>query len=154
MKAYTTEVDINVPRERVIELFDNPDNMFKWQTGLQSYEHVSGQPGHPGSKAKLVYLSGKHRIELIETVTERKLPDEFNGSYEWDGGKNTLVNRFIELGPQKTRWESTCEYEFYGLMMKLMGFLFPGKFREQNLLFMRNFKAFCEEGRDVRESQS
>ncbi|MGI9519635.1 MAG: SRPBCC family protein [Pirellulaceae bacterium] len=154
MKPYTIDVEINLPRDRVIELFDNPDNLFKWQTGLQSFEHLSGEPGQPGATSKLVYLNGKHRIELIETVTHRNLPDEFNGTYAWGGGKNTLVNRFIELGPDKTKWESTCEYEFSSLMLKLMGILFPGKFREQNLMFMRNFKAFAEEGHDVRESQS
>lgn len=154
MKPYTVEIDINLPRDRVIELFDNPDNLFKWQTGLQSFEHQSGQPGQVGAKSKMVYLNGKHRIELTETITKRNLPDEFDGTFEWKGGKNTLVNRFIELGPDKTRWESTCEYEFSSLMLKLMGALFPGKFREQNLMFMRNFKAFAEEGCDVRESQS
>ncbi len=151
MKPYTVEIEIELPRDRVIDLFDNPDNLFKWQTGLQSFEHLSGEPGHEGATSKLVYLSGKHRIELIETITKRNLPDEFNGTYAWNGGRNTLINRFIELGAERTKWESTCEYEFSNLMMKLMGWLFPGKFREQNLMFMRDFKAFAEEDRDVRD---
>ena len=37
-------------------------------------------------------------------------------------------------------------------MMKLMMFLFGGKFREHNMTILRNFKAYCEEGRDVRVS--
>ncbi len=151
MKPYTVEIEIDLPRDRVIELFDNPDNLIKWQKGLQSFEHISGEPGQPGAKSKLVYLNGKHRVELIETVTERNLPDEFNGRYEWPGGQNTLRNRFIKLGLSRTKWESTCDYQFSGLMPKLMGFFFPGMFRKQNLTFLRNFKAFCEEGRDVRE---
>ena len=151
MKPYTVEVEIALPRDRVIELFDNPDNLFKWQKGLQSFEHLSGEPGQPGAKSKLVYLNDKNRIELIETVTVRDLPDEFSGAYEWSGGRNTLRNRFIELGPESTKWESTCAYEFSSLMLKVMGFLLPGMFRKQNLGFLHAFKAFCEEGRDVRE---
>ena len=151
MKPYTVEIEINLPRDRVIELFDNPDNLFKWQTGLQSFEHLSGEPGQPGARSRLVYQNGKHRIELIETVTERKLPHEFNGRYEWNGGKNTLRNRFIEIGPNRTKWESTCEYQFSSIMLKMMGFFTPGMFRKQNLKFLHNFKAFCEHGRDVRE---
>lgn len=37
-------------------------------------------------------------------------------------------------------------------MLKLVGTLRPGMFRRQNMKFLRNFKAFCERGHDVRES--
>lgn len=149
MKPYTVEIEIDLPRDRVIELFDSTDNLFKWQTGLQGFEHISGDPGQPGAQSKLVYKNGKHLIELTETITHRNLPDEFDGTYSWSGGKNTLKNRFIEVGPNRTRWESTCEYEFYTLMLKLMGFFCPGMFRKQNLKFLENFKAFAEEGKSV-----
>ena len=150
MKPYTVEIEIALPRERVVELFDEPENLYKWQTGLQSFEHLSGEPGQVGATSKLVYLNGKHRIELLETITDRNLPDEFSGTYEWSGGRNTLQNRFIALGPDRTRWESTCDYEFKSLMLKAMGALLPGTFRKQNLSFLKNFKAFCEQGFDVR----
>jgi hypothetical protein len=149
MQEYTVSIEIDLPRDRVIALFDDPDNLFKWQTGLQSFERLSGEPGQPGAKAKLVFLNGKQRIELIETVTQRNLPDEFNGTYEWPGGKNTLRNRFIEAGPHRTIWESTCAYQFSSPMLKMMGFFFPGMFRKQNLKFLRNFKDFAEHGRNV-----
>ena len=42
---YTREIVIELPRDRVIELFDDADNLSKWQEGLQSFEHVSGEPG-------------------------------------------------------------------------------------------------------------
>ena len=154
MKAYTVEIDIDLPRDRVIELFDDPGNLYKWQTGLQSFEHLSGEPGQVGAKSKLVYLNGKHRVELIETITHRDLPDAFHGTYEWSGGGNTLENRFVELGPDRTRWISTCAYEFRSPMLKLMGFLVPSMFRKQNMVFLRNFKAFCEHGQDIREQSS
>lgn len=149
MKPYTVSVDIDLPRDKVIELFDNSDNMFKWQNGLQSFEHLSGEPGQSGAKSKMVYSDGKREIVLIETITQCNLPDEFNGTYEWDQGSNTLNNRFIELSDQKTRWESTCEYEMRSFMLKMMGTFFPGMFRKQNQKFMDNFKAFAERGVDV-----
>ena len=154
MKPYTVTIEIDLPRDRVIERFDNPDNLFKWQTGLQSLQHLSGEAGQPGAKSKLVYRSGKHTIELIETVTERKLPDEFSGTYEWPGGRNTLRHRFIELGPNRTRWESTCAYQFSSFLLKLIGFFWPGMFRKQNLRFLQNFKAFAEEGHNANAGQA
>lgn len=152
MKPYTLTVEIQKPRDEVIELFNCNENLFKWQTGLVSVSHVAGEPGQVGAQQLMVYQNGKHRIELTETITKVDLPDEFNGTYEWAGGMNTLVNRFIEVDDQTTHWESTCSYRFQAFMLKLMGVLVPSMFRKQNLTFMKNFKAFCEEGRDVRES--
>ena len=151
MKPYTISVEIDLPREKVVELFDNSDNMFHWQTGLKSFEHLSGEPGQPGAKSKMVYVNGKHTIELIETISKRNLPDEFNGSYEWTSGMNTLENKFIEIGPNKTRWESTCSYEMRSLFLKAMAMLIPGSFKKQNLKFMENFKAFAETGASVQD---
>ena len=149
MKPYTVSIDIEAPRARVLELFDNPDNLSAWQTGFQSFEHLSGEPGHVGARAKVVYVNGKHRIELIETITKRDLPDAFDGTYEWKGGSNTLENRFIEVGPSQTRWESRCDYTFHSFFLKAMGFFAPGMFRKQNMKFLKNFKAFVEEGKRV-----
>lgn len=153
MKPYTVSVDIDLPRDRVVELFDSVENLYKWQTGLESFEHVSGEPGQAGSVSKLVFRNGKRRFELTETVTAWNPPDEFNGRYDWKGGSNTLVNRFIELGPERTRWESTCEYQMRALPLKVMAFLMPGMFRRENQKFLDNFKAFCETGADVREKK-
>ncbi len=52
MKPYTVEIEIALPRDRVIELFDNAENLLKWQKGLQSFEHISGEPGQPGTTSK------------------------------------------------------------------------------------------------------
>ena len=151
MKPYTVFVDIDLPRDEVIAKFDNPDNLLYWQEGLQSFTHLEGEPGQPGAKSKLVFKLGKRDLELIEEVHRRELPDHFDGSYTWKGGYNTLENRFIELAPDRTRWESTCSYRFDSLMLKLMGVLMPGAFRKQQQKYLDNFKAFCETGFDVRE---
>ena len=57
---YTTEIEIEKPIEKVIELFDNPDNLKKWMEGLQSFEHLSGTPGQPGAKSRLFFKMGFH----------------------------------------------------------------------------------------------
>lgn len=151
MKSYTVHVDIALPRDRVLELFDSTENLFKWQKGLQGFEHLSGEAGQEGATSKLVYKNGKQTIELTETITRRDLPEAFDGTYAWKGGMNTLENRFIELGPDSTRWESTCSYQLSNPMLKIMGALFPGMFRKQNQKFLDAFKAFAEDGKDVRE---
>lgn len=144
MKPYTVSVEVDLPRERFLELYLDPANLPRWQTGLQSIEPLGGEPGHEGAQTKLVFQNGKRRIELVETITKRALPDEIHGLYEWAGGQNTLVNRFMAIGPATTRWESTCAYDLTHVMLKVMGAVAPGMFRRQNQKFLDNFKAFAE----------
>ena len=76
---YTVEIDIDLPRDRVIELFDSTENLKKWQRGLQVFEPLEGEPGQPGAKSRMVFQMGKRKIEMVETITERNLPDAFAG---------------------------------------------------------------------------
>ena len=145
---YTREVVIDLPRDRVIELFDNADNLTKWQEGLQSFEHVSGEPGQPGAKSRLVFDHRGSRFEMIETITERNLPEEFSGTYETEGVWNLMKNRFEEDGPDRTRWIAESEFRCSGLKMKLMTFFLRPMFTRTTLKSLRDFKAFAEgEGR-------
>ena len=42
---YTIEMDIRAPRETVVALMDDPDNLPKWQKSLVSFEIASGERG-------------------------------------------------------------------------------------------------------------
>ncbi len=83
---YTFETEINAPINRVAELAGNPDNRKKWMEGLESYEHVSGTPGTPGAKSRLVFKTGKVEITMIGTVMARNLPDELRDYLKTDFG--------------------------------------------------------------------
>ena len=149
---YDTTIVIDLPREQVIALFDDPANLPKWQKGLQSLEPVSGEPGQVGAKSKLVYQMGKRRMEMIETITRRDLPDAFDGTYDVEGVHNIVENRFSELGQDRTLWESRNIFEMNNVAMKIMAFLMPGMFRKQSQKYAEDFKAFAERGVDVRDS--
>ena len=110
MKRYTLSVDIDAPRDLVVELFDDPDNLPKWQPGLVSWTLVEGERGQPGARAQVVFQSGPRRMEITATVTENALPERMSGQYEWGGNCNTLVNRFAQLEGDRTRWEIECAY--------------------------------------------
>ena len=148
---YTVDIEIDLPRSRVIELFDNTDNLYKWQEGLQSIEPLSGARTEEGSTSKLVFKMGKRDMEMVETITKKAPPEIYNATYDAKGVFNVVNNRFIEAGPDKTRWESENEFRFSGFM-KVIGFLMKGAFPKQSLKYMKAFKAFAEDGTDVRES--
>ena len=140
---YALEIDIDLPREKVIELFDNTDNMFKWMEGLVGFEHLSGESGQEGAQSRLKYKMGKREIEMIETITKRNLPDEFTGTYEAKGVWNEVANRFVEVSPEKTKWITDQEFRFTGFM-KVIGFLMPGSFKKQSYKYLELFKKFAE----------
>ena len=133
-----------MPRDRVIELFDDPDNMPKWQPDLVSFEHLEGTPGEAGAKSKLTYDIRGRKTVLIETLTLKELPEKFEGTYDTNGIHNIIKNRFIDNGDGTTTWETTSTFELKGFLMKIMAFIAPGMFKKQSKLIQQRFKEFAE----------
>ena len=140
---YTTTIEIDQPRERVIELMLDPGNSSQWQPTLMKAERLEGDPGQEGSQVRLVHKMGGREIEMIETIVSLNLPDSFEASYEGKGVFNLNVNRFEALDGGRTRWELHTAFRFTGLM-RLIGRLFSGMFKKQTGSIMKSFKDFAE----------
>ena len=76
---FTTQITINRPRQRVIELIRNPDNIAKWQPGLQSVELLAGEQDQVGARSRIVFEMRGLRLELIETQGNWYLVKDANG---------------------------------------------------------------------------
>lgn len=139
---YECSIEIERPRNVVIELFEDTSRMGEWQEGLISFEHISGTPGSAGSKSRICYKMGRSEIEMIETMESYDLPDQFVAIYEADKVWNRNINRFVDLG-KTTRWLVDCEFRCGGLV-GVLAFLMPGMFRKQTEKMMSNFKDFAE----------
>ena len=148
MKNYTLEIEIDLPLEKVGELYGDPANLPFWQPGFISIEPVEGE----AKKFKLLYLHGKRTIEMVETVEVDELPNEYTASYAAKGMQMRVSNRFEKIDENRTRWISDNESQTSGLFMKLMGILMPGCFKKESYKYLVNFKAFAERGADVRAS--
>ncbi len=140
---YSLEIEINKPRNTVIELLDNPDNMKHWQPGLVSYEFMEGEPGKVGAKMKLKYKMGKREMEMVETITKNNFPSEFDASYETKGVFNVQENKFIELDENRTKWVSDSEFRFSGFM-SIMSLFMKSTFKKQSFKYLQSFKDFVE----------
>lgn len=140
---FTQEIIVNVPRERFIELFDNPANLTQWQEGLLSFTPISGTPGTPGATSRLVFRRGKGTMEMVETITRRVLPDAFDATYDAKGVHNICENTFEDAGPDATRWVARNVFEMKGFM-KVIGLLFGRSFPKQSYAYMVAFKDFAE----------
>ncbi len=146
---YTTEIEIDLPREKMLALLDDPNNMKHWQRGLQSFRQLSGEPGEEGARMELEYQTGKRQLVLVETILKKNLPEEFHMTYDAKGVHNIQKNYFEALDAGRCRWTSESEFQFSSLPLKLMGWLMPGAFKKQSLAYLRDFKNFAETGASV-----
>ncbi|APG58925.1 SRPBCC family protein [Christiangramia salexigens] len=144
---YQQKITINLPREEVIRKFSDPANFKHWQKGFISMKQINGELGAVGSQNLLNYKMGKREIEMTETILKNDLPAEFNATYEAKGVYNIQGNKFSEHNGN-TEWVTDTEFQFSGFM-KMIGFLMPGTFKKQSYQFMKDFKAFAEEGKSV-----
>jgi len=139
---YTFELEIERPRQRVIELFDSTENLLKWMPDLIRFEPVSGVPGQIGAKSRLTFRTSGGEMEMIETVTGRDLPEELAGVYETKMGVSRITHRFRESGG-RTRWVVETELKVSGAM-KLVAMAMGGAIRAHTEKLMQRFKEFAE----------
>ncbi len=140
---YMLEAVLELPRNKVIELFTNPDNLPRWQPSLTSFEPLSGTPGQKGAKLRLKHKMGGRIIEMTETIETESLPEEVTYSYEAKGAWNRAVNRFLEHSPNQTKWVFETEFRCNGIL-RILAFFMPSMFRNQSLKDIRRFKEFAE----------
>lgn len=141
---YTCSIEIDLPIDKVVALWENEKHFKEWQDGFQSIQHVSGTPNTEGAKSKIIF-DGDRRIELLETIIQSNLPQVKSALYEHKHMTNTQTTRFQRIKNDKTLFTSEVEYiKFNGLIIKLMAKLFPGKFKAQSQKWMNQFKAFAE----------
>jgi hypothetical protein len=140
---YSVDIDINLPRDRVSELFQDPSRISEWQESFVRMELVSGEPGQSGNVHKLVHKMGKREIEMIETIQENDLPNRFVATYESSGVWNIVENDFSENPDGSTHWHINTEFHCSGFM-KLMTWFAPGMFKKQTTKMQVDFKAFAE----------
>lgn len=158
---YTVSLEIDLPREEVARLLADPVHLPMWLRDLVLHEPVSGAHGQVGTVSRVVMRSGTQQMEATETVTRRdpenlhEIPAGGVVHYEREivaeGMWSAARERLTETGPGTTLWESENEYRFSSLPMRLLAPLLGGAFRKQSRQLMQDFKAFAEDGKDVRD---
>jgi hypothetical protein len=113
--------------------------------------------------AQPVDNTGQLRFGQAETITRREpanlhgIPRDSVVHFEREmvatGMWSAARERLTEAGPETTLWASENEYRFSGLPMRLVAPFMRGAFRKQLQQHMQDFKAFAEQGTDVREAK-
>lgn len=140
---YTAEIRIKLPRSKVLELFDNTENLYKWQPGLRSFTHLEGEAGEEGARSEMVYEGRKGDLVITETITLKKLPEQFHMNYSSRGVFNVVENWFSEEEAGVCLWRTENTFRFKGIM-KLMAPFMKQAFIHNTMLNMDRFKIFAE----------
>jgi uncharacterized membrane protein len=140
-------VIIELPRDSVLKLFIDVEDMPKWQKGLQSTEIIEGVPGTHGAKTRLVFENGSSKTEMVETLIEMRLPDLISATYETKDVWNSCENIFTDLG-EKTLWTMETQFVFNGFM-KYLSLIMKKSFEKRTQADMEAFKAFAESQNDA-----
>ena len=141
---YKLELTLQKPRAEVWRIFDDPNNMDKWQPTLTKIERLDGVAGQPGSVAKLTFKNGDREFSLIEKVTFRAEPERLDGVYENEFADNAVKNTFLERGSNETLWKVEVEFKFKTLAMRLIGPFVKKRFVANTQRDMDRFRALVE----------
>ena len=153
MKQHRVSIEIDLPIEKVVELYTRRDATVHWQNHLQKIESVSGEPWQPGSIANYVFEYPHGPMVLQETIHTNDLPQKISAVYAWDKGANSLVNTFSAIDENRTRWEQVAEYKnIKGFMFKFMSMFLPFVIKSKHMMFLNNFKRYAEDGVSIRDA--
>lgn len=141
---YKLELLLQKPRAEVWKIFDDPNNMDKWQPSLTKIERLEGTAGQPGSVAKLTFKNGDREFSLIEKVTFRAEPERLDGVYENEFADNIVKNTFIEKGTNETLWKVEVEFRFKTIVMRLISLFVKKRFVANTERDMERFKTLVE----------
>ncbi len=141
---YTCEIERNKPLDEVVNLFNTPENAFKWMKGLEKFELKQGEAGEVGAISEMEFKMGSRIVRMREKILENKLPESSKFEYANKGVYNTVDNRFTAIDSQKTRYQTVNYFKFERLSMKLVAWMMPKAFQKQSMVFLTDFKAFAE----------
>lgn len=141
---FSLELPIQKPRREVWKIFDDPENIKKWQPTLIKFETLSGIQGRPGAISKLTYSEGTREFALLEKVLHRDEPNQFDSIYENDFADNTVKNSFSAIGEEETLWKVAVEYKFKTFLMKVVGPIMKRNFVARTKREMERFKELAE----------
>ena len=114
MTTIQTQIEINVPVERVFEFYTNPDNIKEsWPSDIvKESENVSGQKSEEGSEMKVTgqYMGKKDEmtLQVVEKEQNKRLvTKQTEGPFQrWDS-----IQEFQSSGNNSTKVNHTINYE-------------------------------------------
>ena len=136
-------VNINAPKRKVAALLADPSKHPDWRADIARYEPVSGEPGQPGSKYRLIPKRGG--FLFTGTVQRRSLPNRLRVTLESPTTTFELRGTLTSLPGDRTQLVSEEVISFKGVWSKTVGLLTGPSFRKTHRQNIEAFKKLAEE---------
>lgn len=130
MKISTTII-INKPVKEVWEYFDNPDNMVNWLSGFKRWEHLTGEKGEVGAKAKQYYDNRGREVVMIEEITAKEPYKHFAGTITHHSMDAKLEVNFTDLGDGRTEIGSINDTKFKMFALQVLSPIMKGYYQKR-----------------------
>jgi uncharacterized protein YndB with AHSA1/START domain len=142
--SYTIQIAVNKPIGQVFDAFNNVENKQKWISELESVKVINENIGKTGSEYQLIIENQGQKLAISEKVLAY-IPNEkltlFHNAQNMLKTNDYVFNE--SNGLTNITLHATCRSDSY-----LMSCLFPyfkGTFKNQDLSYLTNFKAFVEQ---------
>jgi len=137
------ELEINAPREKVAELFDNPRMFPRWMDEVERVEPVSSSSRVPlGSEFRIVPKEGRRVFR--GRFLRREPPYRTRLLLDAPTVRVDVRGTFVKLSEERTKLISEEVVGFKGLFGRLLGFLGRRAIRRAHRRHMESFKRFAE----------
>lgn len=136
------ELTIAAPREYVLSLFADPDNLAKWQPGFVGYTQITGEPRALGAMSKHIHLMDGRTTETLETILESG-PEHWSALYDSDGMWNLIDNEFAAMD-DATCWTMRADCRGSSVVQQLMVRFFKRSIMSHSYANMTAFKDYVE----------
>jgi uncharacterized membrane protein len=142
---FELSIEIDQPPSVVYDFMMDPENLHLWLTNFVRMEHLSGEPGEPGAKAKHVYDERGRHVEMVETIISNVENQEMIADYESEYFDMRVSNYLEPKDDHKTLLSIVTEMEMKSFVMKLVGRLFKGQSEKRLAADMERLKDAIEE---------
>lgn len=142
---YAITVDVDVPRDELVTLVDDPVALPSWHDDLVRADVLPDLDGGAvPTRTRLVYDIRGQRVEAVETVVERHLPAGMTVVTAVNGSCAETRHEFEALGTRTTRWTQHVDYAFTGCGLAGLGAMMPGALARRTRRQMRALKLHAE----------
>jgi uncharacterized membrane protein len=143
VKPIDIEVQLDCPVEHAWATFSNIELMPKWVQGFDSIRLLEGEPETVGSVYELVFLEGKRKIVMIETVTGF-VPNESFSFEATTNGMRTCAETFFRAEGERTIIHSRNTFFATSWLFRLMMPLMKGSIAKRIAADFGRLKALAE----------
>ena len=121
------EVEINKPIQQVWDYVNNPENLQKWITDLEKYEHLTGDINNPkpGDTSRHTYNENGRITVMDEEIISFQPPHSVELFLKSSMFDMKIINKLTKLDENRSNYFSSAEFVRTGLLMKIALFFSP-----------------------------